>query len=630
MRILLSFALLAIIGWGSRAGFAQSPATKADASGGAQRSIRSNDDLASVFETHKPPLTGLLTWAKNWWASRQLSHFSSDEDLCRLDDLVEQSGLGSRDLLAVGTYILAQGDKGAAAVWFRHGIEQTANEFDAAKARGGESQQEIAERVIRPLLDRGLDSANGLLAEDRTKNERALEKLLAMEIPLKRLNQWDQRPEWVRIGHAESLFNQQRFGESIVEIDQLEKSASVDGHFTQDEKTQIHWNRAIVLYQLRQFDEALAELRIVTARKDFKYGANAWSLLVTAFCELHRSADAESALKQFHERFAPSASAMASMSSLVDEAKYNEEWDKSHAAGGKAPSPNVSPSSIDSQHNTDRPSTQPNWKARFLSEAPPEWKRLETAVGGWDVRDQVDIFSRFGETKTAARLRFDARVSVMRFESHPISSTFRFVDPRTVTIIGSNAEYDFVLDKDPNESFRITEYTPGNGDNRSANQWSDLLDTGYELVAEDLDGYRLPALIAGIGGQLKSVTSVQVDGKTMVRLDFDRLFEHSHKPYPGWAIVDPSFHWAVKSYEVNYGDRIDTGTVEYRAEITNVAFPRRILDQELNPLRILRHSRKFDFQMPRPSDASAREFMLEDFGLKAPSSAVHPRGLSGK
>jgi hypothetical protein len=111
-----------------------------------------------------------------------------------------------------------------------------------------------------------------------------------------------------------------------------------------------------------------------------------------------------------------------------------------------------------------------------------------------------------------------------------------------------------------------------------------------------------------------------VDEKARVRLDFDRMFRHSDKPCPAWVIVDPNFHWAIMSWELDDGLEVFRGTAQYREEIADIAFPREITVENLDLVgHVLTRSVR-DFEMPVPCRAMAKDFTLESCGLKPPGS----------
>ncbi len=275
-----------------------------------------------------------------------------------------------------------------------------------------------------------------------------------------------------------------------------------------------------------------------------------------------------------------------------------------------------------------QPSTEPDWKAKFLTEAPPEWKKLETAVGGWQVFDDAK-FTSFLPTKNKipaepidakeppVRLLFDAQIGGARVDYMGDS-----VDAWATSYVFNN-EYIFVVGKNASQRFRITKYSPINANRPEKDRWADEVDGScLALVAEDFRAFRLPKLIDNGQLSLKTATPILWRGKPLVRLDFDRMFSHSHKPYPCWAIVDPNFHWAIISYELNFGTGIARRTVEYQDGVADVAFPKHIIDQEFNALGIIIKQTIHDFQKPERSEATAKDFTLEAFDLERPRSGL--------
>jgi hypothetical protein len=278
--------------------------------------------------------------------------------------------------------------------------------------------------------------------------------------------------------------------------------------------------------------------------------------------------------------------------------------------------------------HAEQASTEPDWKVKFLTEAPPEWKKLERAVGGWQVLDNAK-FTSFLPSKNKTppepvdakeppvRLLFDARIGGVRVDYMGDS-----VDGWAASYAFNN-EYTFVVRKNPSQRFHITKYSPISANTSEKDNWADEVDgCCLALVAEDFRAFRLPKLIDSGQLSLKTATPILWRGKALVRLDFDRIFSNSHKPYPCWAIVDPNFHWAITSFELNFGSGIARRTVEYQADVADVAFPKHIVDQEFNALGNIIKQTTHDFQKPQPSEATAKDFTLEAFDLERPRSGL--------
>ena len=130
-------------------------------------------------------------------------------------------------------------------------------------------------------------------------------------------------------------------------------------------------------------------------------------------------------------------------------------------------------------------------------------------------------------------------------------------------------------------------------------------------------------MIDGDWGVLKSVTPVQVEGKLRLRLDFDGRMPKTREPcaYSAWAVLDPNFHWAITAYEFHNLAGSFKATVEYQPEITEVAFPKQIVHQDVDLAGNVDVTTTYVFSKPEPCPLVERDFMLEAYGLEPPKAA---------
>jgi len=275
---------------------------------------------------------------------------------------------------------------------------------------------------------------------------------------------------------------------------------------------------------------------------------------------------------------------------------------------------------------------QADWQARFLAEAPAEYARLEATVGRLEMRYVCEYSyypadgSRRITRKISNQVRtvFDDRLGGARSESSTLGSVAR----PGVTVDACNPQYTFEVDSQRDNPFVISQYAakPSGEDERAL--WAKQLENYRGLTAEDFDGTSLLQLLKSGEITLKSSTVVGLNGKTKVRFDCDRVFKAGPKPgtYAGWVIVDPSFHWAVQSYEQhNPAGGMRRETIEYNPSISDVAFPKRIVEEDFGWYERPALQMVINFDDPQPSQAVAKDFTLESFGLEPPAGPAQQK-----
>ncbi len=130
---------------------------------------------------------------------------------------------------------------------------------------------------------------------------------------------------WAKIGIAECSYLKHD-PESSLSILQLTQSQSLP----EDQQIGLAWARALPLSELGRHAQAAIQLRIVATHAG-PHQEQAWPLLITELCRLHRGSDAESAFVEYRQRYHLQPLAIATISAIVGDAEYNEQWEKSHA-----------------------------------------------------------------------------------------------------------------------------------------------------------------------------------------------------------------------------------------------------------------------------------------------------------
>lgn len=278
------------------------------------------------------------------------------------------------------------------------------------------------------------------------------------------------------------------------------------------------------------------------------------------------------------------------------------------------------------------PATQPDWLARFLSQAPGEYARLENTVGRWEIRYLVTTtyYPFDGSRRVDRRLVngvrtvFDDGLGGIRCETSAIAPT---TQPNAV-VSALNPQYTFDVDKQQDGAYVITQYDEKPAAESTQIRWLEQLENYRGLAAEDFNGVSLLRSVQSGTLKISSVSTVNVNGDTCVRFECDRVFTSKRHPgtYPGWIVVDPSFHWAVRSYEQRVpGDVVRRVSIEYNPAISAVAFPREIVQEDFGLKGQPWQQKTMEFSDPKPSHAAAADFTLESLGLERPLNKAERR-----
>jgi hypothetical protein len=280
--------------------------------------------------------------------------------------------------------------------------------------------------------------------------------------------------------------------------------------------------------------------------------------------------------------------------------------------------------------------TEPDWQARFLSQAPKEWSAFDAAIGQMEGIVDESYASRdrsSASTTRGASTRNESPLGPaihrqIKFYFNSTVAGIKLVSTRVPdngkqSVLASNGNYDFELAKnDPDQKLYISKYSPGDTANAQDSTSAESEFLHYILAPVTLGAARLKDLVNGDAGVLRSVEPVTIDGKQLVRLNFDRKFNYTHKLYSGWALIDPDMHWAIVQYEQQDEALVYSATIDYQPDVVQVAFPKRIVQDEKDLTGGLVARTILDFSKPQPCSAQPKDFTLEAYGLEPPKSGV--------
>lgn len=257
-----------------------------------------------------------------------------------------------------------------------------------------------------------------------------------------------------------------------------------------------------------------------------------------------------------------------------------------------------------------------NWKQKVCAQIPREFEKLKTAAGRWQgsYTETIESFAPGSISVEPARRAVD-KTNYFYDQSINGMKLLSVIDPGgEEQVMGGNGQYDFSLDKQTsNAAFYMTQYSPAPSTNYvESNRW---ILAAYEPCAA-----LLTKVIDGTGGHLTAVIPVEVGGKPMLRLEFNRKFRDTAKVYPATAVIDPNFYFSVVEYKQNYQWGYSKGTVEYQRQIEGVAFPKRVVEEDIAAHDRVAKKYTVEFTSPQPCQAKAADFTLEAFGLQAPTA----------
>jgi tetratricopeptide (TPR) repeat protein len=247
-----------------------------------------------VLTNHRPRPEELLAWMTNW----QTDHLRDQTDEERT-----VKGLNRPNLLET----IAKSDLSAMeCLRMSDLLSEAANQLDAETFASVGADRAVAELAnvriddlaARPLLnalkrveDRLWESPGSEISRGVT-----LEKITSALRRFNREYQWDQTPEWAKIGHGEALFMQQRYSEALAEANQLAIDAKSDRYFTDEERGGIEWLQAMVFFDNGRYQEAIPHLAYTATHTALTHSKDAWPMWAVS---LAKSGDSEQANRVF-------------------------------------------------------------------------------------------------------------------------------------------------------------------------------------------------------------------------------------------------------------------------------------------------------------------------------------------
>ncbi|HEX8322403.1 MAG TPA: hypothetical protein VF595_00695 [Tepidisphaeraceae bacterium] len=277
------------------------------------------------------------------------------------------------------------------------------------------------------------------------------------------------------------------------------------------------------------------------------------------------------------------------------------------------------------------PTTEPDWKALYLDEAPRQWEKLIDSLGTLNVichntysqsqvKDKVSYERKISSTITST---YAINLGCMKLESLCTSDSL-FPNSKPVTnFIGITPKYRFEATRREDKPYSITQFNKLQSEPIGVVLRRQLEESDVACAAT-LNGKWISELFGSKQAELKSATSIESEGKRVIRLDLEMRYPSTSRPYPATVIVDPDLHWAVLSYEMKYPAGTRKGKAEYQDIGLGVAFPKKFTYtfDGVTGARVI--TSEMIFEKPQQVSPAATEFVLEAFDLEEPQSGVVP------
>jgi tetratricopeptide (TPR) repeat protein len=193
------------------------------------------------------------------WTSQQSDASNhgvrSSDDLKNLRVAADRSALSAMDRLHLADVIASKGDEQTALVWALSGLDKAIAEIDAIPSRDA-----TRDRLLQQLSD----AVKPLRVEPDVSLQ---ERLLALDMRMPRVNNWDQRPEWSRINHVRALISLDRYQDALAEVGQIHADIQSNHKYTDEQKSDLAMLEARALHSLGCDDQAKPLLKAIISTK---------------------------------------------------------------------------------------------------------------------------------------------------------------------------------------------------------------------------------------------------------------------------------------------------------------------------------------------------------------------------
>ncbi len=265
--------------------------------------------VLGILQAHKPEIPVLEDWARKWQAVSATSR-PADQDTQALSTIITQITLSNNPLSATEKLEIARtvgdsGDISTALVWVSSGVAAAEAELVPLKCNDLSAQPLLYE--LKATLDRFTQStaqshynrpdwdisAHVEIGEDLSGQ---ITDLLMRFDPT---DTWDQRAAWARDGHMDSMFSSMPLGDDPTMAELLKQTrlllraaSNPDSHYTEDQRTELHYFMALSLMRMHRYAEALPHVEHLAAIPNYRHRARVvkWRVYLLAYLKQEKPA----------------------------------------------------------------------------------------------------------------------------------------------------------------------------------------------------------------------------------------------------------------------------------------------------------------------------------------------------
>jgi hypothetical protein len=301
--------------------------------GGSNGSLSANGqpraEVAVSLASADPHLAGWLAQRKQNAAA---GNAVSLAELSQLQSILKESNLTPVKLIELGKSVTLYSDDVTTAMFYAEAIERGHYYLPSFDLGGDEAAAKLMLRALnstKPLLWKVVDSGDRRFIPALTTLNADLVKYIA---PGESDSYLKNARAHGFIGSAECLYltgTPEAAAAAALAIDTT--------GMNQEQRTGVAWIRAMALVQAHREAEAIADLRFVLNSSDTPKDRRPQGcrLLFNALCHLHRGSEAQAVFDEYRQHYAIDESGLAAMSAMLEDAKFNEAWDKAHGAKGE-------------------------------------------------------------------------------------------------------------------------------------------------------------------------------------------------------------------------------------------------------------------------------------------------------
>ena len=252
---------------------------------------------------------------------------------------------------------------------------------------------------------------------------------------------------------------------------------------------------------------------------------------------------------------------------------------------------------------------------RFLREAPGEYSKQDKEISSWQGHyDEVLTATIPGRSRILKKRSFEYYLNssvegtLLKYSSESSSGS--------EIIAASNGDYEFELRRNDDSGQRYMFFF-----NENPAKLSDEIPVALRQF-DQVQTFHLAQFIDGSAGSVIDAKETEFHSRKMIRLEIKRG-PLDGPGLSGFAIVDPSFHWAVVFWELRSKTVVFSQSNDYYSSMTGSAFPLKTIASAVEIKDPTNGTTTVTtFSVPEICNLPAEGFTLEHFGFPRPRSGA--------